>query len=152
MKYPKLWGDDSELLHAHFGHVTERSTPQVRRRGYLLALAGLGAVLLFNSSSSCWGCINDVSLGSTGGLFDVEAQLLLLGSCGRHNGSGIPCLLGALCLAILIFAQLVILAAGVKGDNFRDDDQMAITLMDFREYQEPCPCPCVCLCVCVFLK
>ena len=64
VKYPKLWGDDSELLHAHFGHVTERSTPQVRRRGYyLLALAGLGAVLLFNSSSSCWGCINDVSLG-----------------------------------------------------------------------------------------
>lgn len=145
VKYPKLWGDNSELLHAHFGHVTERSTPQVRRRGYLLALAGLGAVLLFNSSSSCWGCINDVSLGSTGGLFDVEAQLLLLGSCGRHNGSGIPCLLGALCLAILIFAQLVILASGVKGDNIRDDDQMAITLMDFREYQERCVPVCVCV-------
>lgn len=54
-------------------------------------------ILLFGASSSCWGCINEISLPNTGGLFDVEAQLLLLGSCGRHNGSGIPCLLGALC-------------------------------------------------------
>lgn len=47
--------EDSEVLHAHFGNVKERSTPQVRQRGYLLSLAALGAVLLFNASSSCWG-------------------------------------------------------------------------------------------------
>ena len=42
---------------------------------------------------------------------------------------------GAFCLLILILAQLVILAAGVS-DKLQDDDQMAITLVDFREYQE----------------
>lgn len=138
VEQPKMWGEDSEVLHAHFGNVKERSTPQVRQRGYLSSLAALGAVLLFNASSSCWGCINEISLGASGGLFDVEAQLLLLGSCGRHNGSGIPCLLGAFCLVILILAQLVILAAGVTGvsEKLQDDDQMAITLVDFREYQE----------------
>ena len=117
--------------------MKERSSPQVRYRGYLLALAALAVVLLFNASSSCWGCINEVSLADSGGLFDVEAQLLLLGSCGRHNGSGIPCLLAAFCLVILILAQLVILtAARVSRENPRDDDQMAITLVDFREYQD----------------
>ena len=43
---------------------------------------------------------------------------------------------GAFCLVILILAQLVILAAGVR-EKLQDDDQMAITLLDFREYQEP---------------
>ena len=39
-------------------------------------------VLLHGASSSCWGCIDDVSLGPSGGLFDVEAQLLLHSSKG----------------------------------------------------------------------
>ena len=44
---------------------------------------------------------------------------------------------GAFCLVILILAQLVILAAGVTvSEKLQDDDQMAITLVDFREYQE----------------
>jgi len=38
---------------------------------------------------------------------------------------------------ILILAQLVISAAGVTvSEKLQDDDQMAITLVDFREYQE----------------
>ena len=36
----------------------------------------------------------------------------------------------------MLLAQLVILAAGTRGDSLQDDDQMAVTLMDFREYQE----------------
>ncbi|CAK9037773.1 unnamed protein product [Durusdinium trenchii] len=89
----KQWPDG--LVYAQFGLYAEKPTMLVRRRKYLLVLGrGLTMILLFGASSSCWGCINEISLPNTGGLFDVEAQLLLLGSCGRHNGSGIPCLLG----------------------------------------------------------
>ncbi|CAK9086740.1 unnamed protein product [Durusdinium trenchii] len=130
----KQWPDG--LVYAQFGLYAEKPTMLVRRRKYLLVLGGLTMILLFGASSSCWGCINEISLPNTGGLFDVEAQLLLLGSCGRHNGSGIPCLLGALCIGILLLAQLVILAAGPRGESLQDDDQMAVTLLDFREYQE----------------
>eukprot|EP00438_Fugacium_kawagutii_P004213 Skav215945 [mRNA] locus=scaffold226:699203:702368:+ [translate_table: standard] len=98
---------DSSILRAHFGPVArERSTPEARLRNYLLAVASLGAVLLFNSSSSCWGCINEVSLGETGGLFDVEAQLLLGPGWTTDGGK----------------------MGGAKGDKLQDDDQMAITL------------------------
>ncbi|CAJ1402181.1 unnamed protein product, partial [Effrenium voratum] len=132
---PKSWPEDSTVVMAAFGQYREAPSPQVRRRQYLLTIGGLGIVLLHGSSTSCWGCINEVVLGSTGGLFDVEAQLLLLGSCGRHNGSGIPCLLAGFCLTMLLFCQAVILLSGAS-DSAQDDDQMAITLVDAREYQE----------------
>ncbi|OLP94462.1 Ankyrin-3 [Symbiodinium microadriaticum] len=133
---PDRWGQDSDSLQLQFQDFAEPATLPARRRTSLLVVGGLGIVLLHGASTSCWGCVDGVTLGRSGGLFDVEAQLLLLGSCGRHNGSGIPCVLAACCMAVLLLAQTVILAAAGKRDGLQDDDQMAITLMDFREYQD----------------
>eukprot|EP00439_Symbiodinium_sp_Y106_P066704 s499_g10.t3 len=133
---PDRWGQDTDPLQLQFQDFAEPATLPARRRTNLLVVGGLGIVLLHGASTSCWGCVDGVTLGRSGELFDVEAQLLLLGSCGRHNGSGIPCVLAACCMAVLLLAQTVILAAAGKRDGLQDDDQMAITLMDFREYQD----------------
>ena len=94
MHRPKQWGEDFHVHRAYFGSYCatchrrsstkirseEPATPQARRRQYIYLLAGLAMVLLYGASTSCWGCIDDVSLGPSGGLFDVEAQLLLRSS------------------------------------------------------------------------
>merc|ERR1719362_53072 len=89
--------------------------------------------MLFSASNACWACATGVKLGDDGSLFDVESQVLLLGSCGRHGGTGVPCKVACFALALLLVAQCIV-SLGYRGGI--DSDHLAITLIDMREYQE----------------
>jgi len=124
-----------ETLDLHFKTLWPEVGAIKQQRLTRVGLAALGALLLHASSVSCWSCINGVHIDDAASVFYVETTAALLGSCGRSVGTGVPSLLAALCLVTVSLAQAVMASAG-NPDTPCGEDQLAITLLDFREYQE----------------
>jgi hypothetical protein len=131
IRNPDDWGRDHEMITLCLKKYHIPPSTRESRRNKVIAFTFLAIIFLASAAQSCWTCVNGVRLTDTGTSFDVNSQLLLLGSCGRHSGSGEPCRLGCIFLGLLLVAQLVVHLAGDK-----ESDNMAITLLDFRKYQE----------------
>lgn len=108
---PGELGSTSGEVVLHFKNPVKKSPPETRHRIWSLLYLGVGVVMNFFASQSCWTCVQGIRVGPHLTVTEVDKLLLLMGACGRHHISGYPCWLACMALAIACAQQVIVMVA-----------------------------------------